>query len=79
MENPLNTSLEVRVSKAFDNHFPPPERWRERSEVFTLSKPRMKISIIKDISILRFYGYIKDTLMDILKNNIGRLKIVKNS
>ena len=39
----------------------------------------MKISVITDISILRFYGYIGDISMDILEKNIDRLKIVKNS
>ena len=38
-----------------------------------------KISVITDISILRFYGYIGDISADILEKNIGRLKIVKNS
>ena len=45
-------------------------------------QPRMKISVIMDISVLRFYGYIgniRDISADILKKNIGRLKIVKNS
>ena len=40
---------------------------------------RMKISVITDISVLRFYGYIEDISTDILEKNIGRLKIVKNS
>ena len=42
----------------------------------------MKISIIPDISVLRFYeyiGYIRDISADILEKNIGRLTIVKNS
>ena len=41
-----------------------------------------KISVITDISVLRFYGYIGyigDISTDILEKNIGRLKIVKNS
>ena len=29
-------------------------------------KPRMKISVITYISVFRFYGYIRDILMDIL-------------
>ena len=42
----------------------------------------MKISVITDISVLRFYeyiGYIGDMSADILKKNIDKLKIVKNS
>ena len=42
----------------------------------------MKISVITDISVLRFYGYIGyigDISADILEKNIGKLKIVKNS
>ena len=39
----------------------------------------MKISVITDISVLRFYGYIRDMSANILEKNIGRLKIVKNS
>ena len=45
-------------------------------------KPRMKILVITDISVFRFYGYIKyieDISADILEKNIDRLKIVKNS
>ena len=41
-----------------------------------------KISLISDISVLRFYGYIGyigDISADILEKNIDRLKIVKNS
>ena len=41
-----------------------------------------KISVIMDISVLRFYGYIGyigDLSADILGKNIDRLKIVKNS
>ena len=41
-----------------------------------------KISVITDISVLRFYGYIGyigAISADILEKNIGRLKIVKNS
>ena len=44
--------------------------------------PRMKISVITDISVLRLYeyiGYIGDMSADILKKNIGKLKIIKNS
>ena len=40
---------------------------------------RMKISVITDISVLRFYGYIGDISTDILEKNIGKVKIVKNS
>ena len=40
---------------------------------------RMKISVITDISVLRFYGYIGDISADILEKNIGKLKIIKNS
>ena len=43
---------------------------------------RMKISVITNISILQFYGYIGyigDISADILEKNIGKLKIVKNS
>ena len=39
----------------------------------------MKILVITNISVLRFYGYIGDILTDILEKNIDRLKIVKNS
>ena len=39
----------------------------------------MKISIIMDISVLRFYGYIGDISADILEKNIDKHKIVKNS
>ena len=41
-----------------------------------------KISVITDISVFRFYGYIGyigDISVDILEKNIGKLKIVKNS
>ena len=44
--------------------------------------PMIKISVIMDISVLRFYGYIEDISdisMDILEKNIDRFKIVKNS
>ena len=47
-----------------------------------LFQPRMKISVITDISVFRFYGYIGyigDISVDILEKNIGKLKIVKNS
>ena len=40
---------------------------------------RMKISVITDISVLRFYRYIGDISADILEKNIGKLKIIKNS
>ena len=39
----------------------------------------MKISVITDISVLQFYGYIGDISTDILEKNIDRLKIIKNS
>ena len=39
----------------------------------------MKISVIIDISVLQFYGYIGDISANILEKNIGRLKIIKNS
>ena len=42
----------------------------------------MKISVITDISVFQFYRYIEyigDISVDILKKNIGKLKIVKNS
>ena len=42
------------------------------------SHPRMKISVMTDISVFRFYGYIGDISVDILEKNIGKLKIVKN-
>ena len=32
---------------------------------FNMCYPRMKISILKDISVLGFYGYIGDISMDI--------------
>ena len=38
----------------------------------------MKISVIIDISVLRFYGYIEDISADILTQNIDRLKIHQN-
>ena len=41
----------------------------------------MKISVITDISVLRFYGYIgyiENISVDILEKNIGMFKIVKN-
>ena len=46
---------------------------------------RMKISVITDISVIRFYGYIGyigdifGYIGDISVDIIGRLKIVKNS
>ena len=42
----------------------------------------MKISVITDILIFRFYryiGYIGDILVDILGKNIDKLKIDQNS
>ena len=42
----------------------------------------MKISVITDISVFRFYGYIgyiRDISVDILKKNIDGLKIDQNS
>ena len=41
-------------------------------------RSRMKISVIMDISVFRFCGYIGDISADILEKNIDRLKIVKN-
>ena len=38
----------------------------------------MKISVITDISVLRFYGYIGDILVDILEKNIDKPKINQN-
>ena len=38
----------------------------------------MKISVITDISGLRFYGYIGDILTDILEKNIDKPKIDQN-
>ena len=43
------------------------------------NRPLMKISVITDILILRFYGYIRDISMDILEKNIDKLKIDQNS
>ena len=40
--------------------------------------PRMKISVITDIWILGFYGYIGDIAADILTQNIDRPKIHQN-
>ena len=43
---------------------------------------RIKISVIMDISILPFYGYIRyigDILVDILTQNIDELKIDKKN
>ena len=43
---------------------------------------KMKISVITDISVLRFYeyiGYIENISIDILTQNIGDVKINKNS
>ena len=44
----------------------------------TMLKPMMKISVITDISVFRFYGYIGDILMDILEKNIDKPKIDQN-
>ena len=44
-------------------------------------EPRMKILVITDISILRFYGYIRyieDISADILEKNIDKPKIDQN-
>ena len=38
----------------------------------------MKISVITDISVLRFYGYIGDIFADILEKNIHKPKIDQN-
>ena len=54
----------------------------EQSDKWITSYPRMKISVITDISVIRFYGYIGDIfgyIGDISADIIGRLKIVKNS
>ena len=37
----------------------------------------MKISVIMNISVLRFYGYIRDISTDILIQNIDRPKFIK--
>ena len=50
-----------------------PHVWYENVEL------RMKISIITNTSVLRFYGYIGDISADILEKNIDKFKIVKNS
>ena len=50
------------------------------SLIYLLS--RFEMSINTDISILRFYEYIENIskiMMDILKKNIDRAKIIKNS
>ena len=39
---------------------------------------RMKISVIIDISVLGFYGYIEDISVNILTQNIDRQKIHQN-
>ena len=47
----------------------------------TKSQRMMKISVITDISVLRFYGYIGyiiDILTDILEKNIDKPKINQN-
>ena len=51
----------------------------DSAQLVTKVRSRMKISVITDISILRFYGYIGYISADILEKNIGKLKIVKNS
>ena len=43
----------------------------------TWIRSRMKISVIMDISVLRFYGYIKNISADILTQNIDGLKLIK--
>ena len=40
---------------------------------------RMKILVITDISVLQFYGYIRDISADILEKNIDKPKIDQNS
>ena len=67
-------------------HVPPPVGRKDRSDGKsppTISDSRLqawkKISVITDISVLRFYGYIGDISAYILEKNIDRLKIVKNS
>ena len=40
--------------------------------------PMMKISVITNISVFRFYEYIGDILTDILTQNIDRPKIGEN-
>ena len=47
----------------------------------TKSQRRMKISVIMDISVFQFYGYIgyiRDILTDILEKNIDKPKIDQN-
>ena len=39
----------------------------------------MKISIIMDILVLRFYRYIRDIYTNILTQNIDNIKVNKNS
>ena len=39
--------------------------------------PRIKISVITDISILQLYRYIGDIMMDILENFLVSLKFIK--
>ena len=39
---------------------------------------RLKISIMTDISVLRFYGYIRDISVDILAQNIVVQKLIKS-
>ena len=41
------------------------------------SDPRMKISVITDISVLRFYGYIGNISADILEKISISLKLLK--
>ena len=42
-------------------------------------KSRMKISVITDILVFWFYGYIGDISMDVLEKNIDKPKIDQNS
>ena len=39
----------------------------------------MKILVIINISILQFYGYIENILVDSLKKNINKIKMDQNS
>ena len=57
------------------------EKWRKKEKIRMRKKDdwvgvRMKISVITDISVFQFYGYIEDISMDILKKkNINKPKI----
>ena len=42
------------------------------------SDPMMKISVITDILVLRFYGYIGNVSIDILEKISVSLKLLKN-